>query len=74
MSVGRCEWMIVIHWDATHTSPPLGPYGATEAEQEMRKARARYRAAGKTPPKMQRILIKSRACFDAWTSPETEKS
>jgi hypothetical protein len=64
----KLQWLIVIHWDADHASPPMGPFGQTEADQAMREARARWRNAGLTPPKMERILMRGREFFDYCTS------
>jgi hypothetical protein len=60
------QWVIRIHWDDDHTSPAIGPFGQTEADNKMRELRRRLREAGLTPPKMQRELLRAPEALDGW--------
>lgn len=66
MSRAVKEWLVTIHWDATHTSPAIGPFGSTEADREMREIRRAYRAAGIKPPKMVKSLLRPADYLHFW--------
>ncbi|MGW3974234.1 hypothetical protein ACWEFD_33695 [Streptomyces ardesiacus] len=60
------QWAIKVHWDAEHTSPAVGPFGQTEAENKMRELRHRFREAGLTPLRMTRELLREPDVLDGW--------
>lgn len=67
------EWIVKIHWDADHCSPAIGPYGMTEAENEMREARRAYRDLGLTPPRMTKELLKDPQMLGIWARSKAER-
>ena len=45
---GRNELLFVlyINWDATHQSPPIGPFNSVDANRAEKEIRSKMRAAG----------------------------
>jgi hypothetical protein len=68
------QWVVRVHWDADHTSPAVGPFGQTEADNKMRELRRRFRAAGLKPPKMTRELLRSPGALDGWVLGHIEEA
>lgn len=68
------QWIIKIHWDAEHTSPAVGPFGQTEADNKMRELRRRFREAGLKPLKMTCELLRVPDALDGWVQDRIDEA
>lgn len=47
MTFTDASYIITIHWDESHTSPPIGPYTRAEAGREATAIRKKLRMVGR---------------------------